>query len=478
MTTNDREDDVFDAGDLDGDPGFEDFDGKKSSLGEMIRDNPAAKIGVILGAVAVIVGGIVLFGGGGKEAPAPSTVARGSDLSEPPGMNELTQHYEEALREANEQDLQRALQQGGSAIPVPIGPARGRVDLQGQAQAEDPLERWRRIQEERLRKEQEAAEAARAGTPEAPAPRPADPYAQDKQNIAQSLMAQMQSILEAQEIKGAKILQVTGPEYMEGMRSKAAEKLAAAQSGVQGAAAAGPSTEATTGATVEILQEAGQIEYAQLLIEANTDSPGPVLAELASGPMAGSRMIGSFSSSDDYLTLNFNTVVVDGVALAANAIAIDPGTSRPGMVTEIDRKYFQRIILPAAAAFIQGMGSAIADSGSTTVSAGQGTTVSSSNDLDTKQEFFKGIEKAADKVGEVLEGQQVKPMLRLAAGTHLGVLFLTSVERDTATGRSVAQAQPAASQPVFQQPQQLLLQFQQPAAPAGAQLMQPVGTMQ
>lgn len=474
MTTNDREDDVFDTGDLDGDPGFEDFEGGKTSLSEMIRDNPAAKLGVILGAVAVIVGGIALFGGGPKEAPAPSTVARGSDLSEPPGMSELSQHYEEALRESNEQDLQRALQQGGSAIPVPIGPARGRVDLQGQTQAEDPLERWRRIQEERLRKEREAAESAQAGVPQPPPPRPVDPYAEDKQNVAESLMAQMQSILEAQQIKGLRILQVTGSGYMESLRSKEAEKLASAQGAVGAAVTAG----ASTATEAEVLQEAGQIEYAQLLIEANTDSPGPVLAELASGRMAGSRMIGSFASTEDYLTLNFHTVVVDGVALSTNAIAIDPGTSRPGMVTEIDRKYFQRIILPAAAAFIQGMGGAIAESGSTTVSAGQGTTVSSSNDLNTKQEFFKGIEKVADKVGEVLERQQTRPMLRLAAGTHLGVLFLSTVERDSVTGRSVAQERPVDSQPVFPQPQQLLLQFQQPAAPVGAQLMQPVGATQ
>src|SRR5690606_12018046 len=50
-----------------------------------------------------------------------------------------------------------------------------------------------------------------------------------------------------------------------------------------------------------IIIPAGTIEYAQLVTEANTDAPGPVMAQIASGPLAGARLIGSFQSTDNYL---------------------------------------------------------------------------------------------------------------------------------------------------------------------------------
>ena len=53
----------------------------------------------------------------------------------------------------------------------------------------------------------------------------------------------------------------------------------------------------------DILIPAGTIEYAQLVLEANTDAPGPVLADIMSGPLAGSKLLGSFTSTDDYLIL-------------------------------------------------------------------------------------------------------------------------------------------------------------------------------
>ena len=451
--TNDQDTDMLEAGDLDGDPGFEDFEGGKQSFSEALKTNPALKIGVVLGAMAIIIGGIVLFGGGSKQQLAPSTVAPSADLKETPGMTQVSPEYEEALKEVNEQTVQKALLEGSSAIPVPIGPSRGRVEIQANPAAEDPLERWRRVQEERLKKE----EAAPVVQPLNNQPK-VDPNAQVRQAMSESMAGQMESILNSLAPKGPKIMSVTDADYAKIKR----EEEAAAQQSAMGTSAAQEAANAA--AEVEVLQEAGQIEYAQLLVEANTDSPGPVLAELASGPLAGSRLIGTFTSNDDFLILSFNSVIVDGVAIQTEAVAIDPSTSKPGMVTEIDRKYFQRVILPAAAAFIKGMGGAIAESGTTSVSAGAGTTTSSTADLDTKQEFFKGVEKAAQKLGNVLDEQDVKPMLRLAAGTHIGVLFTKAVEKRTGVVPPPNGSNPVTPQ-LMQQAQPMLFQLQQ-AQPA------------
>lgn len=451
--TNDQNDDFLETGDLDADSGFEDFETGKMSLADAWKTNPMVKIGGVLGAVAIIIGGIMLFGG--ESVPvSPSVIGgTGKEAKEAPG-GKVSDTYRSALQDMNEKSAEEARISGTSSLPVPIGQARGKVMPDtNKTSDEDPLERWRQIQEERLRKEQQVKMEPTA--PAAPV-KPVDPYAQEKQALAQSMQTQMQSVLETIGPKGPQSAQVTSGDFLE-------QKRRAVQEARQQAADA--AIKPATG-TVEILLQAGRIEYAQLITEANSDVPGPVLAELASGPLAGSRMIGSFKTNEEYLTLSFDTVIVDGIALTANAVALDPNTSLPGVITEIDHKYFQRIILPAAAAFIEGIGGAIGESGSTTVVVDNGAAVSDSVDLNSRQEFFKGVEKASEKLSDIMDknADKTKPMLRVAAGTHLGILFTKAVERrdeiaqrlaDEAAQKNQPQLFPGGAQQfLFQMPQQ------------------------
>lgn len=436
---NDPIDGVEDEFDT-GASGLEDFDSGKTTLGDVWRNNPLVKIGVVLGAMATIVGGIVLFGGKSEEI-APSTIKGAkSDLTETPGETEVSDKYKEALEDFNKQNIEQAARTGQSALPVPIGPARGRIGNEAtETAAEDPLERWRRIQEERLRKEQQLSPVPSQKTDTG------DPYIADKSNLAEAMAAQMESILERLQTKGTQTISIAEKDFLQRQREEAAAKAAAA--GAQGGAAGGAGADGGAGGedgedeeVIEILAEAGSIEYAKLITEANTDAPGPVLAELASGPLAGSRLIGTFSATDEFITLNFNSVVVDGVAMPTSAIALDPKTANPGMVTDKDNKYFQRIVLPAAASFIEGMGEAIADSGSTTVNVQNGSVVTSNQDLNTREELFKGVEKVAEEVGTVLDqnNSNVRPQLKIAAGTAIAVLFNQSVERETTASKTAA----------------------------------------
>lgn len=453
--TNDQNDDFLETGDLDADSGFEDFETGKTSLAEAWKTNPMVKIGGVLGAVAVIIGVIMLFGGE-KTSVSPSVIGGSAkEVKQAPG-EKVSDAYRSALEEMNQKSAEEARLSGTSSLPVPIGQARGKVpEDQNKVSDEDPLERWRKIQEERLRKEQQVK--IEPAAPAAPV-KPVDPYAQEKQALAQSMQTQMQSILQTLDPKSMQSARITDAEYMESRRAAAAQA-------AQQAAATTLAQQAQATGTVEILQEAGRIEYAQLITEANSDVPGPILAELASGPLAGSRMIGSFKTNEDFLTLNFDTVIVDGVALTAKAVALDPNTALPGVITEIDRKYFQRVIMPAAAAFIEGIGSAIGESGSTTVVVDSGAAVSDSVDLNSRQEFFKGVEKASEKVGEILDrnASTTKPMLRVAAGTHLGILFTSAVERRDAVAQRLADDQARMDQAQYfpGAPQQFLFQMPQ-----------------
>lgn len=432
---SDDEDEIeneFDTGDFDSDGfdddgfddgGFDDLNSQKGTLGDLWRNNPIVKVVVILGAFFLLVVGIIIFGGK-KEDPLKSAVGRGSDLTEAPGSAETTETYRQAVEEENTRRIEEAVRQNESAVPMPVEPPKGSLPLQfEEPPQEDPLERWRRMQEERIRQQQVIVEPE----PDAPPPAEVDTKTPAVNALAQAMSQQMESILGNQQIKGPIIQPVATLAYLEDLQEKERarlEELLARQQG-QG-----------TGEEIDelrILLPAGTIEYAQLITEANTDAPGPILAQIVTGPLKGGRLIGTFTATDNYLILNFSAIVLDGIDYAANGIALDPDTTLPGVVTEIDRRYLTRIVLPAAAEFITGFTEAVADSGQTSVTInnadGSVTETVSNTSTDDDQEVASGIAEAGESVAEILEeiADSTQPMLRVAPGTPIGVLFVNPV---------------------------------------------------
>lgn len=418
---NEFDTDDFDTGDFD-DGGFDDLNDQKGTLGDLWRNNPLVKIGVILAAFAFLVGGVILFGGKKDNLPT-SVVNSRRDLTEAPGTAETTEAFRLAVEEENVRRTEEEMRQGGSAVPTPVDPPKGTLPLQfEEPQEEDPLERWRRMQEERIKQQQIEV------TPETPqqAAAPVDTRTPAINALAQAMSQQMESVLANQEIKGPTLQNVATITYLEGLADKEQKRLQAALAAQQAALGVVPTGD------VNILLPAGTIEYAQLITEANSDVPGPILAQIVTGPLKGGRLIGSFATTDRYLTLNFNAIVLDGVDYTAQGIAIDPDTTLPGVITEIDHRYFSRVILPAAAAFVTGLTSAIADSGKTTIvirnsDGSSSTTTSGTNDSD--QEVASGIAEAGEALADILDetADKTEPMLRVAAGTPIGVLFINPV---------------------------------------------------
>lgn len=417
---NDTDNDLdLDLDEFDNNSGFDDFS-KKGTLGDLWRNNPMVKVGVILAAFIVIVAGVILFGGKGEKLP-PSNVGGTSDLTEAPGSAEVSASYAQAIEEENTRRIEEALRQDQSAVPMPVEPPKGTLPLQVDETAEeDPLDRWRRMQEERIQQQQIVNQEIEPPPP----PEPVDTKTPAVNAMAQAMSIQMESVLSNQQIKGPHFKPITTMAYLEALEEKkraAREAEMARQQQLMG----GVGNEQIE----NIIIPAGTIEYAQLVTEANTDAPGPVMAQIASGPLAGARLIGSFQSTDNYLTLQFSTVVIDGVAEGANAVAIDPNTTLPGMVTEIDRRYLKRIILPAAGAFVEGLANAISESGTTTIYIDGDTVAESTSDRDNRQEVASGISEAGEELREILEDEAdaTQPMLRIAAGTPIGVLFVEPV---------------------------------------------------
>jgi intracellular multiplication protein IcmE len=417
MTNNDQESDDLDMGEGADDEAssFDDFEGSKEK-GKAFS-GPVAKIGIIAAAVVAVLAIIILFGGEEKKIDA-SAVAPVDKVDAVPGTGELSPAMKEALINRNEQEAENAARTGTSAMPMQVETPDSRLSLPGDegAQEEDPLERWRKIQEERQKRESGA---------QRPEPPPVNPHAEAINTLAKSMAKQMQAVLDAQEPVAAQVETIASSDYLEDQREKEKQKKE------EEAAKAGTSTTVDP-IILDIIQPAGTIEYAQLITEANSDAPGPVLAQIASGPLAGARILGQFEVKEEYLTLSFNTVVVDGISYGMNGVALDPATANPGIVTEIDRRYFSRVILPAAAAFVEGMGSAIAESGTTTVTVKGETVATEEEDLNTEQEIYKGVEEAAGKMSEIIdeEAGKIQPMLKIHAGTPISILFMEPVTKD------------------------------------------------
>lgn len=419
---NEFDTDDFDTGGFD-DGGFDDLNDQTGTLGDLWRNNPLVKVGVILAAFAFLVGGIILFGG--KEDRNPiSRVTPSRDITETPGSAEVNENYRLALEEENTRRTEEAIRQSESAVPMPVDPPKGALPLQfEEPEEEDPLERWRRMQEDRIRQQQVEVEPVIVPEEEPEV----DNRTPAINALAAAMSQQMESVLSNQQIKGPILQQVATIDYLEALAEKERRQREEALARLNQELG-----ELVEEGSVNILLPAGTIEYAQLITEANTDAPGPILAEIATGPLRGGKLIGSFTSTNDYLTLNFNSIVLDGINYPAQAVAIDPNTTLPGVITDIDRRYLERIILPTAAEFVTGFTEAIANSGTTTVTINNSdgtTTTTSTGTRDDEQEVASGIAEAGEAFADILNEEvgNIQPLLRVRAGTPLGIFFVAPV---------------------------------------------------
>jgi len=116
-----------------------------------------------------------------------------------------------------------------------------------------------------------------------------------------------------------------------------------------------------------VLVPAGRGLYAHTILSVNSDTGGPIVLEGDSGPLAGDRMIGTFSKNErDRLIVRITTVNHRGQSLDVHGLAIAPDSMETAIASSVDEHYLERFALPAAAAFVSGLGQAIALSNSTT----------------------------------------------------------------------------------------------------------------
>lgn len=415
---------------------FDEFEGEGGGkkFKDLIDNNPMVKFGLVGAVIITLIGGFMMFGG--KKKPETfSMVSRAPEQKAAPGTDVVSKTYADAVGDVNKANVEKAIKQGTSSLPIPVTVPTGKINVGENAQpTEDPLERWRRIQDERTRREQEQKSGLQQR----------DPNAQAIKDMAQAMSTQMQSILAG--IKPVKMQEhtVTNHDKLRDLlkQFKKEQQEDLAELGLGGTAVGAAGTGQGDGQNgsnqkpIEIIIPAGTIGYAQLVTGANSDYEQPVLGVIVGGPLAGDRIIGQFEhdDEDDYLVLTFKKVIIDGISHDINALAVDPATDYSNLATDVDHHYFKRVVIPGAVAFVQALAEAIAEPGQTTSQSTTSTVVTTPK-LKPAQYFWKGLGKSTDKVADTIEemNKNVDTTVVVAPGTPIGLIFIDPVT-DQASG--------------------------------------------
>ena len=179
---------------------------------------------------------------------------------------------------------------------------------------------------------------------------------------------------------------------------------------------------------VEILIPAGRGVYAHPILAVNSDASSPVVMQADSGPIAGDRMIGTFAKQADRLVIRINTVIHQGQSIGTDGVVVAPETMEAGVASDVDQHYLARFILPAAAAFVQGLGQAIATTSNTAAVLSPFGGAAYSTHLNLNQQLGVAAGAAAGQVGAALNQAAPKgPTVSLDANVAVGVMFLSDV---------------------------------------------------
>lgn len=433
------------------DDNFDDFDtGGGTSLKDLWTNNPLVKIGLVIAGLGIVIGGLFVISGGGSNKNA-SNIAEAPDIREIADPNSpVTPAYEEAINQEDARRREEAARKGGSTLPsfITKGDESRRLDNLNEPEEveNDVFDQWRiqEFNEKVSEKKQEIKRDQDEFVQQFDNAVSNQPDPQAVADLSDAMLAQMRAILEAQQLPPTNIITVTqlldnqnlDENNIFGNRDTST---ANQQNVINQTAPVTPIDQPP----VKVLVSAGTIAYSQLMTEANSDIPGPLLGQIVDGRFAGARIIGEFETAERHLTIKFNRLTFKNKSYSISAVAIDPNTNLSGMATDYDARYFKRVVLPAAAKFVEGIGRAVARSSSTSVSTVGGTTSATEEDLDIEQEVGAGFEEAAREVGDIFdeEASRTEPLIRVRAGTPMALVFLEDVQEDGQTPQNEFTAQ-------------------------------------
>lgn len=371
----------------------------------IIARGVAGLVLALLAGVAVL--GLILYlaSPSADQSTPPSNVAAAPMVSEPPGNPEVSDRMRQIQRTVDDQNRQDAIVTGGShvAIPleeaIPIKPAAPPTNI-----ADTPKLAVVEPAPIRIPPQPAAAYGGQGAAPQGP--------------TRADLMADaMRKYLEAVKYRKSEGGVILEPPSDAGSQRRGAGPV------MDPSSASRP--EAPLG---RVLVEGGRTYYGRLLIEANSDAPARVSAEILQGPVKGGRVIGSQRVIRDAMVISFDKLEFGGGTYAIDAVAVDPATNTVALRDDVDHHYFERIVLPAAAAFVAGLGQAISLPATSVVSTGVSISTQSSRTT-LAEKLAGGAGAAANATSQVLqqEAAQTPTTVRNRANLPIGIHFIGTV---------------------------------------------------
>ena len=327
-------------------------------------------------------------------APAPAQVPDNRGLVLDPD-DPLTPEYGGSLEERERQRLEEARETGGSFLPT----AHGEIE-----RPEDPAP--------------EVVEEAEPVRPE---------VAADPEREYEVYQAPAAESLAVPEMLDALIGAWNAPRAIVRVRYPPREP------GPDGTGVAGPATPeerpgAVVGPAVPAVPElaavrAGDGVYARAVYAIDSDYPGPVFLEVLEPPLAGARLTGAFTQAGERLVLRVTAIEHRGVRAAVDGWAVGLDCACYGVGGEVDRHWFERVLLPAAVNFAQGFLSSAARPEESVSIDGAGTVYERRRSTG-REDVLAGAAAAVGAAGEVLlEGAPSRPTVRIARDAEMIVVF-------------------------------------------------------
>lgn len=178
-----------------------------------------------------------------------------------------------------------------------------------------------------------------------------------------------------------------------------------------------------------LLLPAGRGVYGHSVLTVNSDLGNVVLAQIDSGPFRGARISGTFEMKSERLVIKFNKLMIgDADPIPVSGYAVSPKTAETGVASEVREHLATRIILPAAAAFVEGLGNAMMNSNTTNYSNGSG--MSSFTHLNLGEQMGAAAGTMGQQLGQLIQKntpQQATVILK--QNDDIGIIFDEPVYR-------------------------------------------------
>lgn len=196
--------------------------------------------------------------------------------------------------------------------------------------------------------------------------------------------------------------------------------------------------------------KSGDMFYAINDLGLNSDEGGPVLSTIVSGPLKGAKVFGAFKRADERLVVEYNRIVAkDGLTYEIKGYAVDPNLDKASIADAVDNHYLSRWGGLMAAGFLQGLGQATQQSGSTTT-GGLGYSQYAMPELNLMEKGVVAAGSVAQKMSQIAMANFMRPPTVEAYssrfdGAPIGILIY-STGHDAKAGGSVLTERTASDQ--------------------------------